>query len=146
MPAKTFSFEVTRTSSAPPAALFRLETDGARWSEWAKPLVVVSRWDRWADPVGGVGAIRAVGAWPLLMREETLEYEQDRRHVYTFAEPAMVRGYRGEVLFEPEGTGTRLTWRGSFQEKVPGSGPVVLAGLRTAIRFLSARLVKAAER
>ncbi|GAB3584186.1 SRPBCC family protein [Amycolatopsis endophytica] len=146
MPAKTFTFEVTRTSTAAPATLFRLETDGARWSEWAKPLIVVSRWDRWADPVGGVGAIRAVGAWPLLMREETLEYEQDRRHVYTLAEPAAVRDYRGEVLFEPHGTGTRLTWRGSFREKVPGTGPIAHAALRTAIKFLSAKLVKAAER
>ncbi|MFD4250529.1 SRPBCC family protein [Amycolatopsis thermoflava] len=146
MPARTFSFEVTRTSSAPPATLFRLETDGARWSDWAKPLIVVSRWDRWADPAGGVGAIRAVGAWPLLMREETLEYEQDRRHVYTFAEPAPVRGYRGEVTFEPDGAGTRLTWRGSFQEKIPGTGPVVRAALAGAIKFLSAKLVKAAER
>ncbi|GHE98914.1 MxaD family protein [Amycolatopsis deserti] len=146
MPARTFTFEVTRTSSAPPATLFRLETDGARWSEWAKPLVVVSRWARWADPVGGVGAIRTVGTWPLLTHEETVEYEQDRRHVYTFAEPAPVRDYRAEVLFEPHGTGTRLTWRGSFREKVPGSGPIVRAVVAGVIRFLSARLVKAAER
>lgn len=146
MTARTFSFEVTRTSTAPPSALFRLETDGAHWSDWAKPLIVVSRWDRWADPVGGVGAIRAVGTWPLLTREETLEYEPDRRHVYTFSGPAPVRDYRAEVLFEPEGSGTRLTWRGSFQEKVPGTGPVVLAGLRAAIKYLSTRLVRAAER
>jgi len=146
MPATTFSFEVIRTSSASPAELFRLETDAVTWSDWAKPLIIVARWDRWAEPKGGVGAIRAVGAWPLLMREETLEYEQDRRHVYTFAEPAVVRDYRGEVLFEPEGSGTRLIWRGSFQEKIPGSGPLVRVALAGAIKFLSAKLVRAAER
>ncbi|NIH85969.1 SRPBCC family protein [Amycolatopsis granulosa] len=146
MPRRTFSFEITRTSSAPPATLFRLESDGARWSEWGKPLIVVSRWDRWAGPGGGVGAIRAVGAWPLLIREETLEYEPDRRHVYTFAGAAPVHDYRAEVLSEPDGNGTRLTWRGSFQEKVPGTGPIVLAALRIAITVLSARLIKAAER
>ena len=39
MSGRTFSFEVNRTSGAPPATLFRLESDGARWSEWAKPLI-----------------------------------------------------------------------------------------------------------
>jgi uncharacterized protein YndB with AHSA1/START domain len=147
MPAKTFSFEVNRTSSAPPAKLFRLETDGARWSEWAKPLVVQSGWERSAEPVGGVGAIRRIGLWPVLMFEETVEYEPDRRHVYTFAHSAPVRDYRGEVLFTPNSDGgTELSWRGSFTEKLPRSGPVAQQLLRGAIQVLSARLVHAAER
>ncbi|WP_199429830.1 SRPBCC family protein [Qaidamihabitans albus] len=145
----TYSFEVRRTSSAPPRELFRLETDGALWSEWAKPLIVVSGWERRGDPdPGGVGAIRKVGAWPLLMHEQTIEYEADRRHVYTFAgPPAPVRDYRAEVLFTPvaEG-GTELCWRGSFTEALPGTGPLARVLLLGAIRFLSARLVRAAER
>jgi hypothetical protein len=146
MPVHTFSFEVNRTSSAPPAKLFALETDGGQWSHWAKPLVVQSRWERWADPVGAVGAIRRVGLWPVLMFEETVEYERDRRHVYTFARSAPVRGYRAEVLFTPTASGgTELCWRGSFTEKVPGTGPVLRRLLRVAIVFLSAALVRAAE-
>jgi hypothetical protein len=30
---KMFTFEINRTTNAPAATLFRLETDGARWSE-----------------------------------------------------------------------------------------------------------------
>jgi hypothetical protein len=45
MTAKTFSFEINRTTSAHAATLFRLETDGARWSQWAKPLIVQSSWE-----------------------------------------------------------------------------------------------------
>jgi hypothetical protein len=45
MSGRTFSFEINRTTSAPAATLFRLETDGGRWSEWAKPIVVQSSWD-----------------------------------------------------------------------------------------------------
>lgn len=146
MPPRTFSFEVTRTSTASPDRLFRLETDGARWSEWAKPLIVQSGWERWADQPGGVGAIRRVGLFPVLMYEETLEYEPGKRHVYTFARSAPVDDYRGEVTFTPTPNGTELRWRGTFKEKVPGTGPLVLALLRTAIVFLSARLVRAAER
>lgn len=147
MPANTFSFEVNRTSSAPPDKLFRLETDGARWSDWAKPLVMQSAWERWADPVGGVGAIRRVGLFPVLMHEETLEYEQDRRHVYTMARPAPVRDYRAEVTFGPNAAGgTDLRWRGAFTEKVPGTGPIMRQLLLGAVTFLAARLVHAAER
>lgn len=40
-----FSFEVNRTSTAPAATLFRLETDGARRSEWAG-FIPYSAWDR----------------------------------------------------------------------------------------------------
>ncbi|HVV11216.1 SRPBCC family protein [Amycolatopsis sp.] len=143
----TFSFEVVRTSSAPPAKLFALEVDGAHWSDWAKPLVPQSSWQRWADPVGGVGAIRRVGLFPVLMFEETLEYEQDRRHVYTLARSAPVNDYRSEVLFTPTADGgTELRWRGSFTEKLPGTGPVIRRLLHGAILFVSAKLVRAAER
>ena len=58
---RKFSFEVNRTSSAPPAVLFRLETDGAGWSKWAGPMIVRSSWERQGDPPpAGIGAIRKV--------------------------------------------------------------------------------------
>ncbi|TNC28490.1 SRPBCC family protein [Amycolatopsis alkalitolerans] len=145
MAPRTFSFEINRASTAPPAALFRLETDGGRWSDWAKPLR--SGWERWADPVGGVGAIRRVGLFPVIMHEETLEYEQDRRHVYTFARRAPVNDYRGEVIFTPNAAGgTDLRWRGSFTERIPGTGPLMREFLRGALLVISAQLVRAAER
>jgi uncharacterized protein YndB with AHSA1/START domain len=147
MPPKTFSFELKRTSSAKPEKLFRLETDGAHWADWGKPIVLQSGWERWADPVGGVGAIRRVGMFPVLMYEETLEYEQDRRHVYTFARSAPVNDYRGEVTFTPNAAGgTDLRWRGSFTEKFPGTGPVIRQLLRGALTLICARMVRAAER
>jgi uncharacterized protein YndB with AHSA1/START domain len=149
MSARTFSFEVNRTSTASPEALFRLETDGELWSTWARPLVLQSGWDRRGDPMpGGVGAVRKAGLWPLLVREETVEYEQDRRHVYTFAGPAgPVKDYRAEVLFTPNAEGgTDIRWQGTFVEAVPGTGPVSRSLLRAAIRILAARLSTAAER
>jgi polyketide cyclase/dehydrase/lipid transport protein len=143
---RVFSFEINRTSTAAPEVLFRLETDARHWPEWGTPLILQAGWDRWASPPGAVGAIRRVGTWPVLMFEETLEYEENRRHVYTFARRAPVNGYRGEVLFEPNPSGgTDLCWRGSFTERLPGSGPVIIAALRGVMGFLSARLVHAAE-
>ena len=73
MSGREFSFEVNRTSSAPAATLFRLVADGANWSKWAKPIVLQSSWARQGDPApGGVGAVRRVGMWPLLVQEETV--------------------------------------------------------------------------
>ncbi len=54
---KMFRFEINRATSAPAATLFRLETDGARWSQWAKPLIVQSSWEQQGHPApAGVGA------------------------------------------------------------------------------------------
>jgi uncharacterized protein YndB with AHSA1/START domain len=147
MAGKTFSFEVKRTSSAPPSILFRLETDGASWSTWAKPLVMSSRWAREGSPEpAGVGAIREIGAWPVLVREETLEYEPDTRHVYTLVGRTPVKDYRAEATFTPTADGgTDLTWTGSFTEKVPGTGRVMLGILRGAVTLFANRITKVAE-
>src|SRR5271154_3656476 len=148
MSGRTFSFEVNRTSRAPAAALFLLETDGGRWADWAKPIVMQSGWERQGDPApGGIGAVRKVGMWPFFVRERTVEYEQDRRHVYELiGPPTPARGYRGEAVFTPNATGgTDLRWSGSFTETIPGTGLIMRALLRGAITFFSARLVRAVE-
>jgi uncharacterized protein YndB with AHSA1/START domain len=149
MPGRKFSFEVTRTSSAPAATLFRLVTDGANWSQWAKPIVVHSSWARQGDPApGGVGAIRKVGMWPVLVQEETVEYEQDRRHVYKLVgKPQPADNYHGEVVLTPTPAGgTDIRWSGSFNEKVRGTGPAVKAAMGGAVKFFAGKLVTAAER
>jgi hypothetical protein len=146
MAGRTFSFEVRRTSSAPAATLFDLEANGSRWQEWAKPLQ--SSWDTPGDPPGQLGAVRRVGRWPVYVREKTVEYVQDRKHVYELiGPPSPAKNYRAEATFTPnEAGGTDLVWRGSFTEGVPGTGPVMRAIFGGAIRLFSAQLVKAAER
>lgn len=145
---RTFAFEVTASTCAPAPKLFSLVSDGARWSSWAGPLVPHSRMERLGDPApGGVGAVRLLGRAPVFLREETVEFEQDRRHAYVLRTPAPVRDYRGEVTLVPrDGGGTDLVWRCSFVERLPGTGPVIHAGLRALIRALTTRLVQAAER
>jgi hypothetical protein len=146
--ARRFDFEVSARSSAAAASLFALETDGGRWSRWAGPLVPTSSWERQGSPApGGVGAIRRLGLRPLVVREETVEYEQDRRHVYVVRTPLPIRDYRAELVLTPRaGGGTDLVWRGGFAERIPGSGPVFRLLLRAVITALTRRLVRAAER
>jgi uncharacterized protein YndB with AHSA1/START domain len=149
MPGRNYFFEVNRTSSAPPATVFRLVADGANWSQWAKPIVMHSSWARQGDPApGGVGAIRKVGMWPVYVQEETLEYEPDRRHAYKLVGPsAPVKDYTGEVVLTPNAAGgTDIRWTGAFTEGVRGTGPLMRAAMGGAVRFFASRLVKAAER
>ncbi|WP_020663285.1 SRPBCC family protein [Amycolatopsis benzoatilytica] len=143
MPGRRYSFEVNRVSTAPPPVLFRLESDGSLWADWAKPLIWQSRWARRGDD-GRVGAVREVGLWPVLLRERTVEYESDRRHVYTFDGSGPVRDYRAEVTFTPNAAGgTDLRWTGSFEPRIPGTGELAKFALRSVIGFLASRLAKA---
>ena len=148
MSGRTFSFEINRTTHASAETLFRLETDGGRWSDWAKPLIMQSSWEQQGDPApGGIGAVRKLGLPPVLMREKTVEYEQDRRHVYVLIGPSTpAKDYRGEFVVTPNASGgTDLRWSGSFTEGTRGTGPIMLTLLRGAIQLISLRLIKAAE-
>jgi hypothetical protein len=147
MSGRVFTFEINRTTSAPAATLFHLEINGARWSEWAKPLIVQSSWEQQGDPLpGGIGAVRKVGMWPILMREKTIAYEQDRRHGYLqIGPPLPAKDYHAEMLLTPTASGTAIRWRGSFTEGPRGTGLVMLVLLRSVVGFLAARLAKAAE-
>ena len=145
--ARRFTIEITARSRADAATIFALETDGARWSSWARPLVPQSAWERQGDPApGGVGAVRLLGLRPLWVREETLAYEQDRRHEYLMLTPMPIRDYRAELVLTPAGDGTDVVWRGSFEERIPGTGKVFRVLVRGLLSVLTRRLLAAAER
>jgi polyketide cyclase/dehydrase/lipid transport protein len=145
--ARRFSVEITARSSADAATLFAMEADGGRWSEWARPLVPQSAWERQGDPApGGVGAVRLLGLRPIWVREETVEYEQDRRHVYVMRTPMPVRDYRAELVLTPRADGTDVVWRGSFVERIRWTGPVFRLTVRGLLRVLLKRLIAGAER
>ncbi|QLL05245.1 SRPBCC family protein [Mycobacterium vicinigordonae] len=149
MTGRTFSFEVNKTTSAPPEIVFRLVADGANWKDWAKPIVVQSSWAREGDPApGGVGAVRKLGMFPVFVQEETVEYEQDRRHKYKLVGPRQpVNDYFGEVVLTPTASGgTDIRWSGSFTEKARGTGAAAKAAMGGAVKFFAGKLVQAAER
>ena len=126
--------EVQARSAAPPAVVFDVVADGARWQEWAGPTVPRSRWVRQGDPApGGVGAVRRLGRGPFGASEEILAYDPPRRLGYTVLSGLPVRSYRADVDLEPDGDGTRIRWTATFEPKVPGTGPLLR-------RFLTAML------
>lgn len=148
MAAKTFTFEVNRSSSADPATLFGMVADGARWPEWAKPIVPSGEMVAKGAPEPlGVGAVRKVGAGKLGVKERTVAHEDGRLHAYELVTPGPVKNYRAEVRFDPrQGGGTELRWSGTMQEKIPGTGKLVSKAMGALIGTLATKLVKAAER
>lgn len=141
MPGRTFSFEVTALSGADAATLFELVADGGQWSRWAG---IGSSWERRGEPPGGIGAIRRLGRWPIIVREETVAYEQDRLHGYTMLTRAPLRDYLAEVVFEPRDGGTHIAWRATFTELIPGTGPLIESAMKRLFGTLTRRLVRAA--
>jgi hypothetical protein len=143
--ARRFSFEFTTHSAADVGTLFALAADGGHYSQWAGLLIPRSSWERQGDPPpGGVGAIRRLGLWPIVMREETVAYEQDHRYAYVIRSAVPMRDYQAELTFAPNGDGSDLTVRARFEERIPGTGALVGRFMEGILRSLTARMVRAA--
>ena len=110
-------------SNASPEAVFAVVSDARRWHEWT--FVPRSDLEREGDPPpDGVGAMRKLGRPPFLSREEVVAYEPPRRYGYVLRSGLPVKSYRAEVLLEPDGTGTTITWTGHL-DPLPLTGPVM---------------------
>jgi uncharacterized protein YndB with AHSA1/START domain len=141
------SYEVTARSSAPPERVFELLADGASWSQWAGPMVVRSWWEREGVPApGGIGAIRRLGLGKASSREEIVEYDAPRHLAYTWLTNFPVRDYRSDVRLEPDGTGTRITWAGTFRPAFPGGAVVMRRFFLGTVGGFAKRLAAEAER
>jgi hypothetical protein len=138
-----FSFE----SSASPEALFAVITDGANWAKHARPLIAASSWaHRGNGEPGAVGDIRTLWMGPIRLREETLEYDAPRKHVYALLQPAPIKDYVSTVTITPKGTGSHVRWATTFADKIPGSGAVLAKVLKPGLAQVAKKLAKAAEK
>ena len=136
------SVEVARHFAAPVAEVWRVYTDHAGWSAWAgfskSWLETEGRTDR-----NGAGAVRGFSSGRLTVFEEILEFDPPKRMTYRVMKggPPM-KNHHGEVLCEPEGDGTLVTWRCRFDSRIPGMGWLmrvfVTRVFRTALDGLAA--------
>ena len=141
------SYEVRARSAAPPQVVFEVLADRDRWPGWAGPLIRWSAWEREGVPApGGVGAIGKLGSPRLHSREEIVAYDPPRHLAYTILSGQPVRGYRADVELTPDGDGTAVRWRGSFEPKLPGTGAALRWFFRTLIGGTARRLAAEAAR
>jgi len=143
----THSLEFSLETSASPESLFALITNGAEWAAHARPFITSSKWARRGDgPPGGVGDIRTLYMGPLKLREETLEYDAPRKHVYTLLQPAPIKDYVSTVTITPTDGGSRLHWAATFTDRIPGSGPLIARVLKPGLAQVAKKLAAAAEK
>ena len=110
-----------RSFRQPPNVVFDRYTDHASWTAWAGfGRVTLAR--EGTDLPNGVGAVRMFARAPRL-REEVTRFEPPYRMEYRVTEGAFpLTDHHGEVVFTPEGTGTRVTWNVTFRSRIPGVG------------------------
>lgn len=94
----------------------------------------------------GVGALRRFALGPAGSREEVVAWDPPRHLGYIVVSGLPVRHYRSDVDLRTDGGGTVVTWRGSFDEIVPGSGAVLRLVLKIMTRGFAERVSRYAER
>jgi hypothetical protein len=104
----------TARSRASPAELFAVLLDTERWPEWS--TVTGAAVERPGGP-DGLGLIRRLRTGPILVREEVVEAERDRRQVYVQLTGLPIEDYRAEVRLDPALNGAVVTWSASFRAR-----------------------------
>jgi uncharacterized protein YndB with AHSA1/START domain len=125
--------EVVRRFAAPPERVFEVYTHHEGWRDWAG--FGTSRLDKEGSPQrNGSGAVRVLGSRGVNAYEEVLDFEPPKRMTYRLLRGGPIKNHLGEVVFEPDGDGTLVTWRCRFDAKVPGLGPLMRFGISRMFR------------
>jgi hypothetical protein len=127
-----YVIEKTERTTATPDVVYRLLRDGSTWPVWS-PLDSFELEREGDGEAEGVGAVRVFGNGPLKGRDEITGFEQDRVFRYIHLRGLPVRNYEAQVTLEPVDGGTDITWRTTFDQKIPFTGMVVHKALT---RFL----------
>lgn len=140
------SFTYVRQVAAPPETVFDVLTDHRRYTE-ITPLRRAELEREGEETPNGLGAIRVLAALPgPPMREEVIAYERPRRFAYKLLSGLPFRDHVGTVELEPAAGGTEVTYAVVTTPTIPFASPLLMAGLKKAIRDLIAGVAKESER
>ena len=98
--------------AAPPERVFALLTDHAAFGRALGENISVER--PGVPPPNGLGAVRAIRARGLTIREEVVAWDAPRAMDYRVVSGAPLRNHRGEVRIVPDGSGARVEYRIRF--------------------------------
>jgi hypothetical protein len=143
-----FHASAVATTPADPDAVYDLLADGATWPDWS-PITSFHLDRPGHDGAEGVGAIRHWKTGRLTTVEEVVAADRPTRFAYTIVRcrSVLVRDYRADVTLEPDGSGTRITWSGTFRPLIPGTGRFWQAALARLYRkFVTGLATHAATR
>ncbi|WP_203299842.1 SRPBCC family protein [Marinobacter sediminum] len=142
-----FRIRVERTLAKDIDAVFEAISDHARYERFPgvdKSVLV----EEGAEEKNGAGALRIIGAGPLELYERITQFERPTLMHYRIekSSPFSVQHDKGEILLQPEGESTRVTWISEGRVQVPVLGRVLdRFAERTFIKAFNS-LLKAVER
>jgi len=114
--------EVTANYAQAPEVVFDRYTDHVSWTRWAG-LGRVHLAREGVPAPNGVGCVRVISTAGVGVHEEVVSFERPRSMSYRMIKgPVPMKDHLGEVIFEPERCGTRVTWRCAFNSVIPGFG------------------------
>lgn len=94
----------------------------------------------------GVGAVRRFALGPSGSKEEVVAFDPPHHLGYVVLSGLPLRHYRADVDLNGDGDGTLVTWRGSFDEIIPATGPALRLILRRMTAGFARRVCRYAER
>ena len=124
------SYRVEAHAAAPVEAVWPLLGEAERWKQWS--FLTRTELERPGAPEpDGAGAIRRFSRMGIGSREQVVAWEPPHHLTYTILSGFPVRNYLADVDVAPEDGGTRITWAATFDEKIPGTGPLMEVVLRS---------------
>ncbi len=119
------SYNVEARSDAPIDVVWPLVGHADRWHEWS--FLTRTVLERTGAPhPDGVGALRHFSSFGIGSREEVVAWNPPTHLAYKIVRGFPVRNYRADLTLAPDDRGgTLITWSGTYDVKIPGSGPVL---------------------
>ena len=129
---------------ASPDRVFGAITDHVGMGRWLNASIAIER--PGTPSPNGLGAVRAVRARGLVVREEVVRWEPPRAMDYRVVGGAPLRDHLGTIRVEPDGAGARVDYRIRFEWPwYLGGGVVGTMIARTLAREIGAGLARMAE-
>jgi hypothetical protein len=104
----------TAYSTALPAKVFALLSDGSTWPDWSQ-FTHFRLEQPGKERSQGVGAIRELKTRISTVHEEITGFELDWRVSYRLLSGMPLRNYEAETLLMPRDGGTDIMWRSHFE-------------------------------
>jgi hypothetical protein len=118
---KTHVIERRARTGASPAEAFAVLADSVAWPEWSP--IDSATVDRPGVPIpDGVGQIRTLRTGRITSVEEIVAFEPDEHYAYVLHSGLPIRNYRADVRLSAGAGGTDISWRSTFEAKVPFTG------------------------
>ncbi len=84
--------------------------------------------------VNGLGSVRRIGPGPLAFDETIVTFEPDQRIEYSVTRGGPIKNHLGTVDLKAVGQSTEIDYVIRFDAKIPGTGGLIAALLRTALK------------